>query len=92
MFAGPGFTSEVAGFAKPVLVIAGGHDSGPFDESSLRLAFEPLYPKLTVTTLASSGHYPMQEVPVLLATLIERFVLETCDAARTAEGVVLSDG
>lgn len=92
MFAGPGFTSEVAGFAKPVLVIAGGHDSGPFEESSLRLAFVPLYQNLTVTTLASSGHYPMQEVPVFLATLMERFVLETFNAARMAEGMVSGVG
>lgn len=87
MFTGPGFASEVVGFAKPVLVIAGGHDTGPFQEASIRLAFEPLYPKLTVTTLASSGHYPMQEVPVFLATLMERFVLETFNSARVAEGI-----
>lgn len=92
MFAGPGFASEIAGFSKPVLAIAGGHDTGPFEESSIRLAFEPLYPKLTVTTLASSGHYPMQEVPVFLATLIERFALETFDVTCLAEGMVSSAG
>lgn len=85
MFAGPGFVDEVAGFAKPVLVVVGAHDSGPFTAARLKEAFEPLYPKLTMTILAESGHYPMQETPVRLATLLERFALDTLHAARLAE-------
>ena len=77
MFAGPGFADEIAGFNRPVLLIAGSHDSGPFTEDALLTAFAPLYPKLTTTTIRDAGHYPMQETPVLLATIIGRFLSGT---------------
>lgn len=77
MFSGSGFASEIAGFDRPVLLIAGAHDSGPFTEDALLTSFAPLYPKLTTRAIADAGHYPMQETPVLLATLIERFVCQS---------------
>lgn len=85
MFTGPGFATEVAGFAKPVLAITGAQDSEGFSERRIREEFGPLYPRLAVVTLADSGHYPMQETPVLLATIIERFATETLHAAHIAD-------
>jgi len=34
----------------------------------------PLYPNGRLVSLGECGHYPMQEQPPLLATLIERFL------------------
>jgi hypothetical protein len=34
----------------------------------------PLCADLTVTPLADSGHYPMQEMPPLTVALVERFL------------------
>lgn len=74
MFSGPGFAEEIGGFKGRVLVVAGAHDAGPFTEDALLTSFAPLFPFLELRTIADAGHYPMQETPVLLASIIERFI------------------
>ena len=37
-------------------------------------ALGPLCDQLVVTPLADSGHYPMQEMPPLTVSLVERFL------------------
>lgn len=66
------FTWAVAD-ALPVLVLAGEHDQPWFSAEALRKEFAG-YSKLEVATVGNAGHYPMQETPVALATLIERFL------------------
>jgi pimeloyl-ACP methyl ester carboxylesterase len=60
------------GISTPMLVIAGAHDAPPFQPDALRASLLPYYPNAEVVTLSESGHYPMQEQPPLLATVIER--------------------
>jgi pimeloyl-ACP methyl ester carboxylesterase len=60
----------------PVLVVAAAQDAPPFQAAALEASMLPWYPKATLVSLGESGHYPMQEQPPLLATLIENFLTE----------------
>jgi pimeloyl-ACP methyl ester carboxylesterase len=56
----------------PVLAVLGGEDAEPFTEPTVRRGLAHL--RLEVAVLASAGHYPMEETPVALATVIQRFL------------------
>ena len=73
MFATTDIRSRVKGLATPTLLVAGGHDQPWFSADALRAAFAD-FARVEVATCADAGHYPMQETPVLLASLIERFL------------------
>ncbi len=60
----------------PVLIIAAGQDAPPFQAGALNTSMLPFYPNGRLVSLSECGHYPMQEQPPLLATLIERFLSE----------------
>ena len=59
--------------AVPALAIVGGGDQEPFTETTVRGGLGDVYTHLTVCVYDVAGHYPMQEVPVMLATDIEKF-------------------
>lgn len=60
----------------PLLVIGGHQDLPGFQENHLRETFGKWYPSVNFQFIADAGHYPMQETPAYLATLIERFLHE----------------
>jgi pimeloyl-ACP methyl ester carboxylesterase len=60
----------------PMLIVAGDQDAPPFQPGALQSSMLPYYPNAKMIALAESGHYPMQEQPPLLATVIERFLGE----------------
>jgi len=62
------------GIATPMLIVAAAQDAPPFQESELRESMLTYYPNARIVSMAESGHYPMQEQPPLLATVIERFL------------------
>ncbi|MBC7926237.1 MAG: alpha/beta hydrolase [Bryobacteraceae bacterium] len=64
------------GMQTQMLIIAAGQDAPPFREDALRSSMLPFYPNAQLMSLDESGHYPMQEQPPLLATVIERFLAE----------------
>jgi pimeloyl-ACP methyl ester carboxylesterase len=70
------FSQDVrdARVATPMLVIGGRQDLPGFQEDHLRKTFGAWYPNVEFAFIAESGHYPMQETPVYLASLIERFL------------------
>lgn len=65
-----------AGIETPMLIIGAGQDAPPFQARALEASMLPYYPNASVISLEDSGHYPMQEQPPLLATVMERFLGE----------------
>jgi pimeloyl-ACP methyl ester carboxylesterase len=63
-----------ARISTPMLVIGGRQDLPGFQEEHLRRTFGAWYPNIEFTFIAEAGHYPMQETPVYLASLIESFL------------------
>jgi pimeloyl-ACP methyl ester carboxylesterase len=64
------------GIATPMLIAAGAEDAPPFRAAALETSMLPFYLHAKLISLENCGHYPMQEVPPLLATTIERFLWE----------------
>jgi len=74
MFAQTNFADQVKGLKTPFLVIVGGHDAEGYSEAVMRETFLKWYPNAELVTINHSGHYPMQEAPLYLLSLIEGFI------------------
>jgi len=74
MFARDGLPNPTAPIAIPVLAVTGEQDIPPMRADAARRSLGPLCAQLSVTPLADSGHYPMQEMPPLTVALVERFL------------------
>lgn len=59
----------------PLLVVTGECDAEPMRSAPVRALFSPLCEQLEVQALAECGHYPMQEAPPLLTTIVQRFLI-----------------
>ena len=57
----------------PMLVMAGEHDGG-VRADMLQAVIPTLFPHAVIEVVPNSGHYPMDEVPVHLATRMEAFM------------------
>lgn len=75
MYANTDFSSEVNGLKTPMLVILGACDFEGFGEM-MKHTFQKWYPNLQIETLPATGHFPMQETPIQLASKIEKFLSE----------------
>lgn len=75
MFSNTDFSSEVDGLKTPMLVLLGACDSEGFAEL-IKNTFAKWYPNVKIETLAATGHFPMQETPILLASQIGKFLSE----------------
>lgn len=69
-------SQNARGLETPMLVVAAAQDAPPFQAAALEASLLPYYPNARLVSLSESGHYPMQEQPPLLATLVERFLSE----------------
>ena len=65
---------EIRGNETPMLVIVGEYDMEPFTEATLRETFGSWYPNAEFAICRNAGHYPQQEAPVYVATVINRFL------------------
>lgn len=74
MFARDGLPDPRAEITAPVLAVTGEYDGEPMRHNAVTAALSPICKRLTVTSLASSGHYPMQETPPLLVATVQRFL------------------
>ncbi|MDB4986061.1 MAG: hypothetical protein JWN04_1239 [Myxococcaceae bacterium] len=74
MFARDGLPLPAAPINVPVLAITGEQDVPPMRRDAVQQNLAPLCARLEIVALAESGHYPMQEMPPLTVTLVERFL------------------
>jgi len=64
---------RIQGQSPPVLVVAGEHDPA-LGEATCRATWLRDYPQAELHVMANAGHYPMDETPIALATVIETFL------------------
>ncbi|MCA0435160.1 MAG: alpha/beta hydrolase [Austwickia sp.] len=67
------FAQELRGIDVPVLVVPGRHDPA-LGEATVRQTWLPLFPHATLEVVDNAGHYPMDEAPVNLVTIVEGFL------------------
>ena len=67
------FAEESKGNATPLLVCPGEFD-GALTADVMKQTYLEWYPNAELSVLPNSGHYPMQETPVYLATVMENFM------------------
>jgi len=67
------FSAEINNNAVPVLVIAGEHDPA-LSADVMKATFMQQYPNAQLHVMGNAGHYPMDETPVQLATVVEGFL------------------
>jgi 3-oxoadipate enol-lactonase len=73
MFARDGLPHPSAKIGVPLLAVTGELDGEPMRHDAVKGFLAPLCSSLTVTPLTDCGHYPMQEAPPYVVTLVERF-------------------
>lgn len=67
------FVDEVKGRTLPVLVLPGEHDPA-LGEATCRATWMQHYPHAQLEVIRNAGHYPMDEAPIILATMVEKFL------------------
>jgi pimeloyl-ACP methyl ester carboxylesterase len=74
MFARDGLPNPGAAITVPVLAVTGEQDGEHMRRAAVEPALAPVCERLVVTPIADSGHYPMQETPPLLVSILQRFL------------------
>ncbi|VVE18022.1 alpha/beta fold hydrolase [Pandoraea nosoerga] len=67
------FSALAQGIEVPVKVVIGEYDPS-LTRDVMEQTFLSLYPNAELEVIANAGHYPAHETPVMLATVIERFL------------------
>lgn len=67
------FTEQIKGNPVAILTLIGEHDPA-INQTLVQDTFLSWYPRVEFEIMANSGHYPMFETPVALATSVERFL------------------
>ncbi|HXX69278.1 MAG TPA: hypothetical protein VEK07_18985 [Polyangiaceae bacterium] len=74
MFAGRRLPDRGSAIEGPVRAVTGEQDVEPMRAEAVARALAPLCARLSVKSLADCGHYPMEEAPPLLVSIIESFL------------------
>ncbi len=74
-FANRDYSKDVVGLEKPVLVVTAEFDYPSLRQAAVKAQFDALnYRNIQYVDIQNSGHYPNEETPVYLATVIENFL------------------
>ena len=73
LWTGEDFSQDINGNKTPVLAVIGEHDPA-LTEDVMRATYLQQYPNAELHVMGNAGHYPMDETPVQLATVMERFL------------------
>jgi len=76
MFTQTNFSKEVQGLKTPILVIVGEYDHEAFGEAAMKQSIFQWFPHAQLNICRNAGHYPLQETPVYLASVITKFLKE----------------
>ncbi len=68
------FSAEVQGVDVPLLVIAGEFDQEDFLQEDMKNTFLKYHPHAELVVIENCGHCPMQETPIRLQTIMEKFM------------------
>lgn len=74
MFARDGLPDNSTRIAVPVLAVTGECDAPHMQSEVVKRFLSPLCDQLEVARIRDSAHYPMQETPPLLVSIVERFL------------------
>jgi pimeloyl-ACP methyl ester carboxylesterase len=74
IFTRDGVPEPTAPVQVPVLAIAGEQDLPPMRSAAVAEQYGSICLQLTVSPITDSAHYPMQETPPLLASLVQQFL------------------
>ena len=67
------FADDVMGLETPTLICLGEHDLA-FSKETMEATYLKWLPNSELKIIANAGHYPMQEAPINLATVMEDFI------------------
>ena len=68
-----GFVEEISAITTPMMVCVGEFD-GAINADAMQATYMSWYDGCELEVIQNAGHYPMQETPVYLATMMERFI------------------
>jgi pimeloyl-ACP methyl ester carboxylesterase len=71
--ANDGFHEDIVGATTPMLVVIGERDPA-ITADGVRATWQEFFENVTVETLPGAAHYPMDEAPVRLVTVLEEFL------------------
>ncbi len=69
------FAAEVSAIKTPMMVCVGEHD-GAINSDAMKATYLSWIENCCLEEISNSGHYPMQETPINLITLIEGFMTQ----------------
>ena len=67
------FVDEIGSITTPMMVCVGEFD-GAINADAMQATYMSWYEGCELEVIQNAGHYPMQETPIYLATLMERFM------------------
>lgn len=74
MFVKSNIVNKIEELPTPILVVCASEDNEALRRATMEATFGKWYPNAEIVELSNSGHNPMQEVPVSLASTINRFL------------------